>query len=338
MKKPSRKIIIWAAAILGVLIIAAAFTASYVLKRYDGKERWLYIPAGTSTEGLRDSLVSVLGNESGERAYSLWKLQGYDAGKAHGAYLIKPNERCITIARRIGQGRQTPVTAEWTDARTLEVMAQRLTANMECSPEKLLEAIGRVLTAEGYSKGEYPAAFIPAKFEFYWSASADEITDKLLEHSRRFWNEERMAKAEAMGLDPVKVATLASIVEEESAKTDERGTIARLYLNRLAKGMPLQADPTVKFAMGDPTIKRILKEHLKKQSPYNTYLNKGLPPGPIRIPDQRTLDAVLNAPDNDYIYMCARSDFSGYHDFTTDYNEHLANARRYQAELNRLGL
>ncbi len=161
---------------------------------------------------------------------------------------------------------------------------------------------------------------------------------RLLDYRNRFWSKERRSKAASLGLTPSQVATIASIVEEETAKADEKPKVARLYLNRLKKGIKLQADPTVKFATGDFTLRRITGKHLAIESPYNTYKVNGLPPGPIRIPAAATIDAVLNAPKHDYIYMCAKEDFSGYHNFASDYATHMANARRYQAELNRRGI
>ena len=156
---------------------------------------------------------------------------------------------------------------------------------------------------------------------------------------QKFWTPERLAKAKAINLTPVEVATLASIVEEEQArKKDERPKVAGMYINRLHAGMPLQADPTVKFALGDFAIKRILTAQLMVPSPYNTYRNTGLPPGPIRLADQVSLDAVLNYEKHNYTYMCAKADLSGYHAFADNYADHLANARLYQAELNRLNI
>jgi len=158
------------------------------------------------------------------------------------------------------------------------------------------------------------------------------------DYYEKFWTDERKAQATSQGITPDQAVTLASIVEEETSKADERGKVARLYLNRLQHGMRLQADPTVKFALGDFSIRRLSVAMTQVQSPYNTYRVNGLPPGPIRLPEKATVDAVLTAPQHDYIYMCAKEDFSGYHNFATDYTTHMANARRYQAALNARGI
>ena len=162
--------------------------------------------------------------------------------------------------------------------------------------------------------------------------------DSIRAEHNRYWTPERRAKADKLGLTTAEISTLASIVESESAKTKEYGQIAQLYINRYNKGMLLQSDPTVKFALGDFSIRRILLEHLKADSPYNTYRNKGLPPGPICLPKQATIDSILNAPHHEYIYMCAKEDFSGYHNFAADYATHQSNARRYQEALNKRGI
>ncbi|MDE5675491.1 MAG: endolytic transglycosylase MltG, partial [Muribaculaceae bacterium] len=150
--------------------------------------------------------------------------------------------------------------------------------------------------------------------------------------------EERIQKAKDLGLTPAQLMTIASIVDEETNKLDEKDEIGRLYINRYLKGMKLQADPTVKYAVGDFSLRRILNTHLKTSSPYNTYLNTGLPPGPIRTTSVATIDQILNSKPSDAIYMCAKEDFSGYHNFAATYKEHLANAKRYQAALNRRGI
>ena len=179
---------------------------------------------------------------------------------------------------------------------------------------------------------------MPDTYEFYWDITPEKTLDRLNDYYEDFWTDKRKSKAEKLGLTPDEVATIASIVEEETVKADERGKVARLYLNRYQQGMRLQADPTVKFALGDFSIKRITVPMTQINSPYNTYRVNGLPPGPIRLPEKSTIDAVLDAPQHDYLYMCARADFSGYHDFTRDYSSHLDNAHRYQDALNSRGI
>lgn len=178
--------------------------------------------------------------------------------------------------------------------------------------------------------------FIPNTYEAWWNTSPEVLFDRMYKEYQKFWTDERLAKAEALGLSPKEVSTLASIVQSESQqKADERPKIAGLYLNRLERGMPLQADPTLIFAIGDFEIRRVLNIHKEIESPYNTYKYVGLPPGPINLPDIKSIDAVLNAEDHAYLYMCAKEDFSGYHAFATNLVQHNANARRYQAALNR---
>ena len=187
----------------------------------------------------------------------------------------------------------------------------------------------------GYTKETLHSFFIPETYEVYWDIAPDALMTRLANERRNFWNKERMAKAEALGMTPEQVATLASIVDEETNNKGEMPTVAGLYINRLKKGMLLQADPTVKFAIGDPARKRILKEDLETESPYNTYKHKGLPPGPIRIPTKQAIESVLNYEKHNYLFFCARPTFDGYHNFAANYSDHLKNARAYSAELNR---
>ena len=180
--------------------------------------------------------------------------------------------------------------------------------------------------------------FIPNTYEVYWTISPDELFRRMEQEYRAFWTEERRQKAEAQGLTPVQVAIIASIVECETYINRDMPTIASLYINRLHKGMPLQACPTVIYAVGDFSIKRVLKSHLKVESPYNTYRNKGLPPGPIRCPLPRTLDFVLDAPKTDYLYMCANPALDGTHIFSSSYGTHTSAARDYQRMMNKKGI
>lgn len=337
MYRNSLGLLITAIAIFVTAIAALAF-AFIPYSGSEGDSEWIYIPKEISQAAVKDSLKTNLGSSMGTRVYLIWKLMGGTAEKSQGAYKVTAGQSALNISRRIAHGRQTPVEVTFNGTRTMEQLSRRIASQLQCTPQEFLEACDEVLPDSGFTRANYPAAFIPDSYEFYWSAAPHNIVRRLLDYRNRFWNKERREKAAALGLRPTEVATVASIVEEETAKADEKPKVARLYLNRLEKGIRLQADPTVKFATGDFTLRRITGKHLATESPYNTYKVNGLPPGPIRVPAAATLDAVLNAPKHDYIYMCAKEDFSGYHNFASDYATHMANARRYQAELNRRGI
>lgn len=338
-----RKYKILLGVLTGLIVISAAFGIfawQYINSTFEGPEaRWLYLPQGSSRAELADSLNSVLGERAGGRAYRIYCAAAPDSASIHGAYLIEPGTSVKEIAKRLVSRRQTPVAVTFNNLRTLPQLAERVASQMDFTPEEFLAACRTVLPEAGFaSEAEYPAAFLPDTYEFYWTASAEKVVRKMLQTRNAFWTPERRKQAEAMGLTPVKVATVASIAEEETNNAAERATVGRLYINRLGIGMPLQADPTVKFAVGDFSLKRITGEHLKTDSPYNTYKNSGLPPGPIRIVDRTTLQSVLNSPAHDYIYMCARPDNSGLHNFTRSYSTHQANARAYQRWLDSRGI
>lgn len=218
-----------------------------------------------------------------------------------------------------------------------EDLAERLDEQLMIDKDELLQLLDDSAYCDslGFTPQTIVALFIPNTYEVYWNIPADKLIQRMKKEYDVFWTSERLAKAKAVKLTPVEVATLASIVEEESASTSEYPVIAGLYLNRLRAGMPLQADPTVKFAVGDFSLKRILFEHLEADSPYNTYKHAGLPPGPLRVPSIKGMDAVLNYMQHNYLYMCAKEDFSGRHNFAVTLAEHSRNANRYRAELNR---
>lgn len=316
-----------------LLVIAAWVGWGYLGGSGLSEARWVYLPANVSREEMRDSLVSALGDDTGAKVDRLWSVFGEDQ-LPHGAFRVEAGTSAARIYRRLSRGAQTPVRVTFNNVRTMRQLASRVASRMEFDDSGFLAACDSVLLAKGLKTPHYPAAFFPDTYEFYWTDSPVKVVKRLSAEYDRFWDDARRGRAAALGLTPVEVATVASIVEEETNNRAERGTVARLYLNRLKEGMKLQADPTVKFAVGDFSLRRILGKHLATLSPYNTYIYKGLPPGPIRIVDRATLDAVLGAPANDYLYMCAKEDFSGAHNFTRSYSEHLANARRYQAALN----
>ena len=264
------------------------------------------------------------------------KILGYQEGVKSGLYRIEPNMNNLDLVRMLRAGRQVPVKITFNTIRTKEELAKKITANLEVSEEQFLALLQDSVYIRSFEFEEETilSLFIPNTYEFWWNTSATGLFDRMHEEYQKFWIEERKQKAAALGLSQKEVSTLASIVQAESQKSDERPRIAGVYLNRLRTGMPLQADPTLVFAAGDFTIKRVTAKQMAIDSPYNTYKYTGLPPGPINLPDLNSLDAVLNAEKHDYLYFCAKADFSGYHSFAVSYNEHLNNARRYQQALN----
>ncbi|MDE6528533.1 MAG: endolytic transglycosylase MltG [Muribaculaceae bacterium] len=315
-----------------VMLVVMAWGAWYFTRMaagFDGdKAVWVRIPATATVAEAKDSIKSALGNDFGGRVAAMWND---DVEASHGAYRIEPGEKAWRIARKIGQGRQTPVKVTFNNIRTPDRLAERLASRMDFTPEQFSRACSEAAAADSLTPEQFAVQFLPDTYEAYWSASPAELIAKIRQHYTRFWTAQRKEKAAALGLDPMQVSVLASIVEEESNRRDERPKIARLYLNRLKRGMMLQADPTVKFATGDFEARRITGNMLQTDSPYNTYRYAGLPPGIIRYPEASTIDAVLNAPAHDWIYMCARTDGSGYHDFTSSYSTHLDNARKFRA-------
>lgn len=337
--KRRTKIILGIFAALIIMGGAFAFFAWRYLNEATDKEVTLILPDGTTRQALADSLNARLGDDLGPKVYKIYCAKADEDATISGYFEFSAGTSAKDIARALLGKRQTPVHVVFNEVRTMPQLAQRIASQMDFTPQEFLSACDSILPAAGFAgPEEYPAAFIPDKYEFYWTASPVVVVRKLLEARNQFWNDERRTRAGAKGLTPVKVATVASIAEEETNNADERALVARLYLNRLAKNMPLQADPTIKFALDDFAIRRITGVHLKVESPYNTYTNQGLPPGPIRIPEKSTLLSVLNAPEHDFIYMCARPDSSGLHNFAKTLAEHNANAKAYWRWLDSRGI
>lgn len=322
----SRKQVVLVVAL--VLLAWGAWYVSGLFTGYDGSAAtWVHIPRKASQQEATDSIVSALGEKFGGKVAALWS-GNVDASK--GAYLIEPGEEAWAVAKKIGRGQQTPIRITFNNLRLFEQLEDKLAGCLDFTKEEFEDAVTKTITEESISREKFEAQFLPDTYEVYWTATPNDIIKKIRRYYAKFWDEERSAKAKALGLSELQVSVLASIVEEESNRRDEHKKIARLYLNRLHRGMLLQADPTVKFATGDFAARRITRDMLNVESAYNTYKVAGLPPGIIRLPAATTLDAVLNAPKHNYIYMCARPDGSGYHDFTADYNEHLRNANAYR--------
>ena len=265
---------------------------------------------------------------------------GYTDKIRTGRYLLSNYMSALQFFRNLRNGRQEPLKLVMPSVRTKSRLAQELGRMMMFRDTDFLKAITDAAVCEKYGldTATIISMFVPNTYEVYWDTSVDKFLDRMKKESDRFWNSERKAKADKLQLNPVEVITLASIVDEETANNEEKPMIAGMYYNRLKQHMPLQADPTIKFALQQFELRRIYTKLLSVESPYNTYRNEGLPPGPIRIPSVAGIDAVLNLVHHDYLYMCAKEDFSGTHNFAKTYPEHLANAAKYSAALDQRGV
>ena len=324
-------------AVVAVLALFAAYSAySLFSSPFNISEKaYVYIDDDDDMDSVRTK-IETAGNVSNMFGFTLTSYaKGFDTPKT-GRFAINPGEDMFTFTRHMANGMQEPIKLTVPEVRTVEDMEQRLSRILMMSSDELAEVLNDTTFMKelGYTKENIPCVFIPNTYEVYWNITPKKLVEKLHKEKKRFWTDERRAKAKEIGFSVEEVVTLASIVESETSYNPEKATIAGLYINRLKSEMPLQSDPTVIFAIHDFSIHRVTLEQLKFESPYNTYVNLGLPPGPIRIPSIRGIDAVLNYERSNYLYMCAKEDFSGSHNFTNNYNEHLSNARRYQKALN----
>ncbi len=266
--------------------------------------------------------------------------KGYPSSVKAGRYVLEQGMNNNQLVNMLRAGRQTPIKLTFNNVRTKEELAGKVSAKIEADSLSIVKVLNDTLFINemGFSPSTVFAMIIPNTYEMWWNTNAADFLKRMHREYQQFWSPERLEKAKAAGLTPIEVATLASIVDEETVKADEKATVAGLYLNRLNKGIRLQADPTIKYVLGDFTINRVLNRDLKIDSPYNTYLYAGLPPGPIRIPSIQGIDAVLNYQKHDYLYMCAKDDFSGYHNFSKTLQQHNINAARYRRALRERGI
>lgn len=271
---------------------------------------------------------------------TLIRHSGYSENIRTGRYAIEPGDGPITIFRRLRSGRQTSLNLTIPESRTMDRLAAILSNKLMLDSATIAEALTSQEVCEklGYDTCTIAAMFVPNTYDVYWNMSIDELLQRMQKEHDRFWKGDREAKAAEMQMTPIEVCTVASIIDEETSNNAEKPMIAGMYLNRLKEGMPLQADPTIKFALKQFELKRIYNKLLNTKSPYNTYRNEGLPPGPIKIASIKGIDAVLNYTSHDYLYMCAKEDFSGTHNFARTYQEHLKNADKYTKALNERGI
>lgn len=328
------------AGIVTLYIYNKAFTANTV---FNQQEVFVYIPTNSTYQQAKEIVAPLL--KDIEKFDFVAQKRNYNTNVKAGKFLLKKDMTSFDIVRALK--RNIPVKLAFNNQETIEKLAERITTQVEPKKEELLSAFlnPEFLAANGFNEETILAMFIPNTYEFYWDTSAQKIADKMASEYKKFWNEERLAKAKDKNLTPVEVSVLAAIVHKETAKVDERPRVAGVYLNRLVQNMPLQADPTVIYAMKknsndfEQIIKRVYSKDTQGTiSPYNTYINLGLPPGPIAMPDISAIDAVLNAEKHDYIYFCASVERMGYHDFASDYATHQINAKRYAEWVNKLGI
>ena len=334
-----KKIIAVALVIFAVLLTSFTFYGYQILYAsnilVDEDDRYIYITKDETFADLQDRFYEekVVGDLL---SFSfIAKLMNYDELVKPGRYLLRSGMSNLQAIQLLRSGAQEPTSVTFNNIRLIDDLGEQITSSVLLQPDEFNAALEAFIAEndEGFNKQNIISMFIPNTYEVYWTITGEELIARMNQEYRKFWTDSRKEKAGQIGLSPLEISTLASIVQAENSQNDEGKRIAGLYMNRLKRNMRLHADPTVVFAVGDFTLKRVLNEHLEIDSPYNTYKNGGLPPGPINMPTIQNIDAVLNFEDHTYLYMCAREDFSGYHNFASDYNQHLLNASKYRRAL-----
>jgi UPF0755 protein len=324
--------------ILSLVIIILIYRNLFGLNiRAEGNDQTIYIPTGATYEQVMDTLESNLIIKNLKVLQWVAKKKNYPGLIKPGKYIIDRELSYNGIINLLRSGRQTPVRITFNNIRTLNQLAGKIGKQLEADSSQIINFLSddSNYINDGFTKENIIALFIPNTYQFFWNTDAKGLYNRMLKEYRLFWNDQRLAKAKEKGLDPKEVAILASIIDDEVTKADDKPRIAGVYLNRLKRGIPLQACPTIKFALNDFTITRVLKKHLLTDSPYNTYKHKGFPPGPISCASVEGINAVLNAEKHDYLYFAAKADFSGYHNFSRTLSEHNRYAAIYQKELNK---
>lgn len=307
---------------------------------FPGPVKVLLIPKGADFAQVMDSLRAE-GLVKDERTLHWLAKQKQYVGKVRsGRYVVPSGMSMNALINKLRSGEQDPVRITFTNIRNIPQLAGQVSKYIEADSTEVIDEILSPRTAQrlGFTRQTIISLFLPNTYEVWWTVTPKALIDRFAKEYRHFWNADRQAAAKALGLSQSEVSTLASIVQAETGKAADAPTIASVYLNRLRIGMPLQADPTLKYALGMDSLNRLLTGDMRIDSPYNTYTHTGLPPGPINLPEPRFIDAVLHPAQTDYLYFCAREDLSGYSNFARTYPQHLVNARRYQRALNERGI
>jgi UPF0755 protein len=332
--------------LLTVILLLTGFAGILLFRTYqkiygpnvkiEEKKVSLYIPTGSNF----DTVINILTKKKiiEDTSNFLWvaKKKNYHNHVYPGRYVIQDEMSNNQLVNLLRSGEQEPVDVVFNSVRTKEKLAGIIAQQIEADSASIVALLedNQYLEQFGFNKKTVYAMFLPNTYEFWWNTSAREFIKRMNKEYNRFWTDSKRQQAEEMKFTPIEVSTLASIVDEETIRDEEMDMIAGVYINRLEKGMRLQADPTVKFALGDFTIKRVLDKHLQVDSPYNTYKYSGLPPGPILIPSIAAIEAVLNYKKHDYLFFVAKPDFSGYHNFSKTHYQHIRNAKEYRKALN----
>lgn len=338
---------IWFWVLLCIVVMAGAGTWWMYRSSFKLSElTYIYIDADDTVDSIAQKVEKQTKPESMRVFHLFAGLLNLKDHIRTGRYEVSSDLTMLNLIRNIRNHNEKPIMLVVPSTRTMEAMAGKLANQLMVDSVSIAQYLANEahITALGYTRESLPGLFIPNTYEVYWDVSIEKLMERMQKENERFWNQERTAKLKEVSqyageeMTKEKVITLASIVDSETANNAEKPTVAALYMNRLRKQMALQSDPTVIYAIGDFSIRRVLHEHLKVESPYNTYQNLGLPPGPIRVPSIAGIDAVLNHDKNDYIYMCAKEDFSGTHNYAVSYGEHLRNAAKYTHALNQRGI
>jgi UPF0755 protein len=330
-------LVVFLGLVIMVLVVYKLYSRVFVPNVVlDSANELFYIPTGSGYEDVIDGLEEQ-GIIENRRSFNWVALKkGYDSQVKPGRYKIPNGFTNNDLVNMLRSGDQDPVMVVFNNVRTLDHLSGKVTRYLEADSVEFASFFSNVdLPAKyGFDAANFTSMFIPETYEFFWTTSPEDFTDRMKKEYEKFWEGERDRKADKLEMTREEVITLASIVDEETLYDDENSRVAGVYRNRLEQGIPLQADPTLKFALGDFSRKRILNEDKEIDSPYNTYKYKGLPPGPISIPSVTAIDGVLDYEKHRYLYFCAKADFSGYHAFARTYSQHMKNARAYQRALN----
>lgn len=338
-----RRVLIYLVTLVTIPILAGFFLLYQIIYKSnvwtdDKESASVYIPSGSSFKDVKailykQGLIIHRGNFEW-----LAKQKAYPSNIKSGHYLLKKGLNNLKLINLLRSGNQTPIKLIFNNIRTKEQFAQRISSQIEADSTSIVNHLNDSTYLASFGLNEYNAMsiFIPNTYQIFWTIKTDDFIKRMKREYDKFWNSERQQRADSIGISISEVITLASIVEKETQKNDEKRRIAGVYMNRMNRRWYLQADPTLVFAMNDFSIKRVLNIHKEIDSPYNTYKHRGLPPGPICIPSIASINSVLNYEEHKYLYFCAKDDLSGYHVFANSYRQHEKNASKYRKALNKL--